>query len=307
MKKQLIEFSSRGPVIHGSNGKVSAGPVRAGVFTGNGLVRTLSGGVVDLGAAEYRPGAATLTPEDLDNLVIIANGITADTLKYTRKRRSNDRLVGVRSTGRKADIALVDTVKKALGRGVARYRFSDNTSDLGKAGSDNVNFKNHLVLEDTRQRFDELIAAIRAVCALAAFVNAHRESYTVDPAYAKGARAYGATGKNDSGTASVTVTYLVPFNRAAYGAGLDVQRRQEEHEAAVADLNAREAAGNNAAATHDRESAALRLEEAADRAETLKLQTSTGMRRVLTWIGVGALLLSLGIAVAVVVKKTKKR
>lgn len=259
--------------------------------------RSLGGGIIDLGPAHISSSPLVLTPQDIDKLLLIANGIKSDKVVVVRKNYSKSRLVGIPSSNRNVDIALGDILGKVRGAAVERFRFSDNTRDMDDYGSDDVDLRGHYILLASQHDGQTLAAYAIAVIQLARFVNNHRDLATIDPDFSKGAHAYASVGSSSGAT--VTISYHIPFDREAYNRHLATQRQKEEHETYVAEQNRLEA-------TADAETSAKRLEEAVSKNETLKVQTSTGIRRTLLWAGAAAVAVALLAAAVVVVKKHKK-
>lgn len=309
MKKQVITF--RRPAVRryaaGLGGVKTGAAVDFGklVESGAGVTavmrqeirraypRSLGGGIIDMGPAPMpADGSNALTAADNRDLVALAAALqekTIDSEHYSNLLSGTKKYIWISCPTSQWNV-LTRILKKA---GV-------NVEPLHPMTSRSDNGKYYVIRTGTDPERRRIEAALQAVCRLAAFVAAGPESSTIDPAFSLGSHAYTATGYSlNKGEYSFVLSYHIPFDREAYNRHLATQRQQEEHETYVAEQNRLEAEA-------DAETSAKRLEESVSKNETLKVQTSTGIRRTLLWAGAAAVAVALLAAAVVVVKKRKK-
>lgn len=310
MKKQVITF--RRPAVRryaaGLGGVKTGSAVDFGklVESGAGVTavmrqelrtaypRSLGGGIIDLGPAPMpAEGSAALTSADSLDLVALASALqekTIDSEHYSNLLSGTKKYIWI-SCPTSQWSALTRILRKATGVKVEPLPPMSSRSDNGKY---------YVIRTGTDPERRRLEAALQAVCRLATFVAARQEPSTIDPTFSLGSHAYTSTGYSlNKGEYNFVLSYHIPFDREAYNRHLATQRQQEEHETYVAEQNRLEA-------TADAETSAKRLEESVSKNETLKVRTSTGIRRTLLWAGAAAVALALLAAAVVVVKKRKK-
>lgn len=95
MKKQIITFH---PTLHTfAEGTPTLANLKNTKTTGKIPLPGRANGISDLGPTPYHIGTNTLTPADIDNLILIANGIKPQTLKTQRRKNSKNHHVGASS------------------------------------------------------------------------------------------------------------------------------------------------------------------------------------------------------------------